>query len=178
MQYDRPLLNQLFYSGMLLDQHLFATLSQAAAASPRRRAFHNLHQDYAEPVQRVLIALLPDSYVAPHRHSQPSQWELFVVLSGRVDFIQFNEDGQVVSRHQLVAGSSLSGLQLAPGCWHSVTAPAGPAFFLEVKQGPYDPSQPRESAGFAPAEQTAQAASYLSWLQQATVGSCYQEERI
>ncbi len=165
---------------MLLDQSLFTELLDAAAKSPRRRAFRNLHRDFAEPVQRVLIAIQPDSYVPPHRHVEAQQWELFVVLAGSVDFFQFDEQGRITDRRTLTAGAALVGLELAPGHWHSIVAATEGAVFLEVKQGPFDPSQPRHFAAFAPGEQDAQAAVYLNWLRTATAGDAspgWQEKR-
>jgi len=155
---------------MLLDQSLFTELLAAAAQQPRRRTFLNLHQDFAEPVQRVVIAIQPGSYVPPHRHIESQQWELFVMLAGCVDFLQFDDSGRVTARWPLQAGSSFSGLELAPGQWHTIVAPAQGAVFLEVKQGPFDPAQPRHFAPFAPTEQDLQAAFYQQWLCAATVG--------
>lgn len=160
----------LEFAGMLLDQSLFNALLEAAAQSPRRRAFKNLHQDFAEPVQRVVIAIQPDSYVPPHRHVEAHQWELFVVLAGSIDFCQFDDAGLLTARNTLTAGSALTGLELAAGVWHSIVAASGGAVFLEVKQGPFDPAQPRFFAPFAPAEQDMQAGAYLAWLSTAKPG--------
>ena len=49
-----------------------AQLADAAAASTRRRSHILLHADHQDQVQRLLIALEPDSYVRPHVHSE--QW--------------------------------------------------------------------------------------------------------
>ncbi len=160
----------LEFAGMLLDQSLFNALLDAAAQSPRRRAFKNLHQDFAEPVQRVVIAIQPDSYVPPHRHVGAHQWELFVMLAGSIDFCQFDDAGRLTARQALTAGSVLTGLELAPGAWHSIVAKPGGAVFLEVKQGPFDPAQPRYFAPFAPTEQDIQAGAYLAWLNTALPG--------
>jgi len=165
------------FAGMLLDQSLFTELLHAAAQSPRRRAFMNLHKDFAESVQRVVIAIQPDSYVPPHRHMDAQQWELFVVLAGSVDFFQFDDAGRVTSRRTLAAGSTLVGLELAPGQWHSIVAAGEGAVFLEVKQGPFDPSQPRHFAAFAPAEQDAGSGAYLNWLRSANAGDVSPESQ-
>ena len=173
MQYDRPPYSpqsDRIFAGMLLDQALFTELLATAAQQPRRRTFLNLHQNFAEPVQRVVIAMQPDSYVPPHRHTESQQWELFVMLAGAVDFLQFDDAGTVTARWQLSAGSALTGLELAPGQWHTVVARAPGAVFLEVKQGPFDPAQPRHFAPFAPTEQDAQASFFQQWLCAATVG--------
>lgn len=155
---------------MLLDQSLFTELLDAASQNPRRRAFQNLHQNFAEPVQRVLIAIQPDSYVPPHRHVEMQQWELFVVLAGSIDFFQFDDAGMVTSRRTVAAGSALTGLELPPGVWHSIVAAQQGAVFLEVKQGPFDPAQPRHFAAFAPTEQDEHAVDYLHWLRTANPG--------
>lgn len=162
---------------MLLDQSLFDSLLAEAAVSPRRRSFRNLHQSYAEPVQRLVVAMLPDSYVPPHQHVLPTQWELFVVLQGQIDFLLFAPDGQLLHKHRLGAGHSVTGLELAAGQLHSVVAVAGPAVFLEVKQGPFDPTQPRAMAAFAPAEQDSLAAQrFLLQMRQAVPGDFLQTE--
>ena len=57
------------------DIELLSELRARAEASPRRRAHHNVHDDYQQPVQRLFVCMLPDSYVRPHRHSQDSNGE-------------------------------------------------------------------------------------------------------
>jgi cupin fold WbuC family metalloprotein len=44
-----------------------------------------LHADHQDQVQRLLIALEPNSYVRPHLHSE--QWEMIVLLRGQLDFL-------------------------------------------------------------------------------------------
>jgi cupin fold WbuC family metalloprotein len=55
-----------------------APLLQAATASTRKRSHLLLHADQQDQVQRLLIALEPESYVRPHVHSE--QWEMIVLL--------------------------------------------------------------------------------------------------
>ena len=49
-----------------ITESLFAQVAQHAAASPRRRKNHNLHQE-SDLVQRFLNVLQPGTYVRPHR---------------------------------------------------------------------------------------------------------------
>jgi cupin fold WbuC family metalloprotein len=44
-----------------------------ASQSPRLRSHLNLHNDYEEKVQRLLIAMKKGSYVEPHYHKLPHQ---------------------------------------------------------------------------------------------------------
>lgn len=155
---------------MLIDQQLFATLLVDAAQSPRRRSAFTLHQSYAEPVQRMLVAMQPDSYVQPHQHTGSAQWELFVMLQGQADFLVFSPAGQLLQKHRLAAGQSCTGLELSPGQFHSVVAVDGPVVFLEVKQGPFDPTAPRYYGSFAPAEAEPHAGAFLRQMQLAKVG--------
>ena len=60
-------------------------LADVAAASARRRSHMLLHADHQDQVQRLLIALEPNSYVRPHLHSE--QWEMIVLLRGQFDFL-------------------------------------------------------------------------------------------
>lgn len=152
-----------------LAHEMFATLLDEASRSPRQRMFRNLHQSHDEPVQRLVIAMQPSSYVPIHRHSRAHQWELFLVLAGQVDLLVFDEQGKLCWRNTLTAGASLTGLELPSGVWHSVVCDAA-SVFLEVKQGPFDPSQPREIAPFCPDEQHNNSPAFLRWLKTATVG--------
>ena len=92
----------------LVGCELVGELSARAAASPRRRANHNLHPELADPVQRFLNAMEPGTYVRPHRHMAPEpKWELFVVLDGEVvvhdaaglpSFSKLQKRGRILNR--------------------------------------------------------------------------------
>ena len=47
------------------DKTLFENLKAQADRSSRRRAHLNVHNNYQDPVQRLFIAMMPDSYVRP-----------------------------------------------------------------------------------------------------------------
>ncbi len=87
MQPDRP---------VLIDAAQLAQLAQDAAAGARRRSHILLHADHQDQVQRLLIGLEPDSYVRPHIHSL--QWEMIVLLRGRLDLLIFDDQAQLVQR--------------------------------------------------------------------------------
>lgn len=79
---------------MLTDIQLFnhaqrKALKESAKASPRRRANHNVHKSYEDLVQRLFIAMEPDSYVRPHRHTQQHKWEFFYGCGREYRFVVF-----------------------------------------------------------------------------------------
>ncbi len=154
-----------------IDARLAAELTEQARKSPRRRAHHNLHQDFAEPVQRLCCAMEPDSYIPVHRHLHPPRWELFVALVGGFDLLVFDEPGQLQRRNRLSPGAGLAALELPEGCWHTLLAHEPGSLFLEVKAGPYDPQGQKELAPWAPPEGSAQAEAFLTWARTAAPGA-------
>jgi cupin fold WbuC family metalloprotein len=155
MQPGRPL---------LIDEVQLAQLAQHAAASARRRSHILLHADHQDQVQRLLIGLEPDSYVRPHMHSV--QWEMIVLLRGRLDLLIFDEQADLVQRLALGAASPVA--QIPPATWHSGVALEAQTLVLEVKPGPY---RPNEFAEWAPPEGEMAAAAFVGWATKARAGS-------
>lgn len=155
----------------LVGSELLGELSARAAASPRRRANHNLHPELADPVQRFLNAMDPGTYVRPHRHMAPEpKWELFVVLAGAVAVLLFDDAGAVVERVELAADGDLRGVEVPAGCWHSLVALRPGTVLFECKQGPYVALGDKDFAAWAPAEGEPGAAALLQRLAAARVG--------
>ena len=74
---------------------LITETSTRAYSSPRLRMNHNFHTDIADPMQRLLNAMEPGTYIRPHRHTQPAKTELIILLQGRVLMLEFDDHGQV-----------------------------------------------------------------------------------
>ncbi|MBU6354054.1 MAG: WbuC family cupin fold metalloprotein [Cyanobacteria bacterium REEB498] len=143
-----------------LDDALLAAVSARAAASERGRINHNLHR-HADAVQRFLNALQPGTYVRPHRHVRQSPgegFECFVVLQGSIGLLVFAADGTVIHSQRLQAGGPVHGVELAEDQFHSLVALSDDAVLLELKQGPYRPTEDKDFLACFPAEGTEQAA--------------------
>ena len=151
------------------DKALFETLKQSAEESPRRRANLNVHKSYTDMVQRLFIAMMPDSYVRPHRHVQSHKWEFFMVVEGELDILFFSDDGDVENRVTLTAGGETSGIEIPPNTWHA-TVCHSPVVFMEVKQGPYEVTDDKSFASWSPEEGSDQVPNFLASLKQAAVG--------
>lgn len=63
-----------------------------------------MHESHQEKVQRLLIALVKGSYVEPHYHELPHQWEMFIVLQGQLQVCLHSKNGEVIK--QFVAGEN------------------------------------------------------------------------
>lgn len=114
-------------------------LFKEAKQSDRLRAHLNLHSSYQDKVQRLLIGLLQGSFVEPHYHSEPQQWEMFVVLNGVIEFCTYSHDGIELSSEWIGENQDSSMLQIEPNEIHSVKCMSDKALMLEIKEGPFNP---------------------------------------
>lgn len=147
-----------------IDDRLLDQLCAQAAASPRRRRNHNFHQQLDEPVQRMLNALEPDTYLRPHQHSDPEKNEVFLCLRGRIAVLLFDDTGQVTEVSVMAPGGPLHGAEVPPRTWHALVALEPGSVIYELKEGPYVPLTDKQFGPWAPAEGTPEAAAYLEQL--------------
>lgn len=145
------------------------TLVEQAKNSPRRRANLNLHAELDDPVQRLAIAMEPDTVVFPHRH--PQTFELLYPLRGRFLVLQFDADGVVTQR--TVLGEACAVLENPAGVWHAVLSLDSGGVIFEVKQGPYLAVGEVDTAPWSVTRTPAEAAALLAWYGVAQVGECF-----
>ncbi len=150
-----------------VDAALLEQKARDAAKSPRLREIHRLHQKDEETLHRMLNALQPGSYVRPHRHLDPPKAEAFILLAGRLGFIQFEDDGTFTRENCLLLDRERGALAVdaREGRWHAIVALAPDTTAFEVKPGPYSPASDKDFAPFAPAENDPGAKAYLMGLE-------------
>ena len=147
-----------------------AALVSEAQNAPRKRKNLNLHPTLDDPVQRLLNAFEPGTYVRPHRHDVPGKWEFFAILQGRALALAFDTTGVVQERYELAPGGVVQVIEIAAGTWHTLAALESGTLLLEVKPGPYMPAGPQDFAPWAPPEGSAGAVTLERWFQMARVG--------
>lgn len=152
----------------LFSHDLLDELAARAAASPRARAHHNVHESPGDPVQRFFVATNRNTYFRPHRHLTKS--ELAMVLRGRFDILTFDEQGTVTARYSAGEHTPSMAYETPRAIWHTLVAESDGSAFFEVKEGPYDPATASEFAPWAPAEGTPEVPQYLEWLRKAQPG--------
>lgn len=155
-----------------IDQSLLDSLAREAAEAPRRRKNHNLHPQLSDPVQRLLNAVQPGSYVRPHRHAA-DRWEMFLALQGAFAVLTFDAAGHVTARYDLRAGGPVMAVEIPGGVIHAVVALAPDSVFFEAKPGPYAALSDKDFAAWAPAEGEASAAALEAWYRTAAVGAAW-----
>ncbi len=123
---------------ILIEDDIIEGLFLDAADSDRKRAHYLLHKTHKDKVQRLMIALIKGSYVEPHYHELASQWEMFVVLQGRLKVKLYDNVGNVIKDFECGPGSSASVVEFSPGDIHSVECISERALMMEIKEGPFD----------------------------------------
>jgi cupin fold WbuC family metalloprotein len=160
----------MFAMPITIDDRLLEELTAKAVASPRRRANHNFHLRLDDPVQRLLNAIEPGTYIRPQRHTEPATFEIIYVVRGTAVLLLFNEQGVVTDRFDLTAAGPVRGAEIPPGTWHTVASCESGTVFLEVKRGPYVPPQGANVAAWAPLEHDAESPQFEQWFRTARVG--------
>lgn len=79
----------------VVSKEVLDELSQKAKNSPRARINHNYHNEFDDPINRMLNAFEPGTYVRPHKHERPDKREVFIVLRGRLGVVILNDSGVV-----------------------------------------------------------------------------------
>jgi cupin fold WbuC family metalloprotein len=146
-------------SHKVLDQ-----LSLEASGSERLRKNLNLHDDYADPCQRLFIAMEPGTYIRPHRHTDPPKPECFMAVRGKLALVVFDDDGEVKQVISFGDGCHTLAIDLPAGEWHSIIVIEPGSIFFETKPGPYVAMSDKDFAPWAPEENSPEVGSYLSVL--------------
>lgn len=147
-----------------ITQEMIDRLMREAAESPRRRVPYNFHA-YHETVQRMINAIVPGSYVTPHKHENPDKVELIAALAGRAAMVWYTDAGAIQDVFLLDPAGPVRGVDIPPRVYHNFVA-LTPCAVLEIIQGPYHPDTHKQFAPWAPHEGTPEAAAYLHTLEQ------------
>ncbi|HDU8610224.1 TPA: WbuC family cupin fold metalloprotein [Morganella morganii] len=123
----------------IIDDSLVNTLYAEAGSNQRKRSHYLLHNSHNDKVQRLLIALTKDSFVEPHYHELPHQWELFFILEGTVELTVFDDN---LLQEEIIILNNDTGvysIELPPRKVHSLRCISDTALLVEIKEGPFNP---------------------------------------
>ncbi|HEI7949980.1 TPA: WbuC family cupin fold metalloprotein [Proteus mirabilis] len=123
-----------------IDNLSLANLYKEAEKSERLRSHLLLHQSHQDKVQRLLIALVKGSYVEPHYHELPHQWEMFIILEGTIEVTLYDHMGSIIENFLAGENTDISIVSLEPNEIHSIKCISSQALMLEIKEGPFDPN--------------------------------------
>nr|WP_250316728.1 WbuC family cupin fold metalloprotein [Proteus mirabilis]EMA4724140.1 WbuC family cupin fold metalloprotein [Proteus mirabilis]MCL8621421.1 WbuC family cupin fold metalloprotein [Proteus mirabilis]MCL8632640.1 WbuC family cupin fold metalloprotein [Proteus mirabilis]HCT9451545.1 WbuC family cupin fold metalloprotein [Proteus mirabilis]HCT9715774.1 WbuC family cupin fold metalloprotein [Proteus mirabilis] len=123
----------------LLDENYLAPLFLDTDNAERKRSHKNLHNSFSDKVQRFFIALKKGSYVEPHYHALPEQWEMFIILKGTIKLTYYDNNGNIINQHLIGENEKCQVVEIAPLEIHSVECISDNALMLEIKEGPFSP---------------------------------------
>ena len=132
----------------VFDKQYLASLTDRALNSSRKRAHLNLHGSFGDKVQRLFIHLQHGSYVEPHWHELPHQWEMFVVIDGIVEVVFYTSEGTEIKRLLVGESQNCRAIEIHPYEIHSVECVSLSALVFEIKEGPFNPQAAKVMAGF------------------------------
>ncbi|HEY9856379.1 MAG TPA: WbuC family cupin fold metalloprotein [Stenomitos sp.] len=157
---------KLEFAGPLrpIDRAAVSRAQGLAEVSPRHRAIVRYH-DHAEPIQRMLNAVAPESYVRPHRHADPAKLEVFLALTGRALVLTFDDAGTVTSFVEIAPQGPCWGVEIPAGTWHSVVALESGTTLYELIEGAFEPSTHKDYAPWAPPEGSEEGRRFQAALQ-------------
>ncbi len=148
----------------IVSKEMLDELSQMAEDSPRLRKNHNFHDDFADPVNRMINAFEPGTYVQPHKHQNPDKREVFILLCGSLVVVFFDNEGTPTKFVLLNRESGDYAVEIEPGTWHTVISLEKGSVVYEIKDGPYFPENDKNFAGWAPKEGDNECQFYLENL--------------
>jgi len=144
-----------------INQTLLDQVTEKARHAPRRRMNHNFHQTSDDLINRMLNAMEPGTYVRPHKHENPDKREAFLILRGRILVVCFDQTGNITDYVELNPATGNFGLEITPGSYHTLIALQSGSVLYELKDGPYDASNDKQFAPWAPEEDTPEVAAYI-----------------
>ena len=139
---------------------LIDSVIDQARVSPRMRMNYNFHPELSDPVQRLLNALEPWTYIRPHKHT--TKEESFVLLRGTALAVVFNDDGSIRDHAVLSQANGILGIEFEENSYHMLTALETGTVVYEIKEGPFVPHTEGSSASWAPQEGTPGAKDFLA----------------
>ncbi|GAB4330834.1 MAG: WbuC family cupin fold metalloprotein [Bacteroidales bacterium] len=135
-----------------IDQTLLDRQKALSRESKRGRVNYNFHFGPADPLQRMLNTMQPGTYLQPHKHENPDKREVFIVLTGKLAVVEFDDDGQVSDYMVLDPSTGNPAAEIGERRYHTVICLEPDTVIYELKDGPYDPANDKNFASWAPAE--------------------------
>jgi len=137
-----------------ITNNLISKISKQAVVSERKRINYNFHSQMSDPLQRLLNAIEPESYIQPHKHENPDKREIFFILQGSALVVEFDNTGNIIDYIVLNIAEGNFAVEIPEKTWHTIIALENNTVAYEFKDGPYSPLNDKNFASWAPKEGT------------------------
>jgi len=153
-----------------LDKQILDTTSAKAKTAKRKRMNYNFHPVLEDPLQRMLNAVEPGTYIRPHKHENPDKTEVFMILRGRILVVEFDDQGNITDFMVLDAATENFAAEIPPRTWHTIISLEEGSIAYEIKNGPYDPIDDKNFATWAPPEGSPLCNDFIRKIIDSTTG--------
>jgi cupin fold WbuC family metalloprotein len=144
-----------------IDKKLLTEIIEKSRVAERKRAHYIFHKTDDDPIQRMLNAMQPGTYLQPHKHENPDKREVFLALTGKLLVVLFNDTGKITN-HMLLDPSKLDyAMEIPARVYHTVLCLEPDSIAYEIKDGPYNKLDDKDFASWAPKEGDPDCQSYL-----------------
>ncbi|MFP4469906.1 MAG: WbuC family cupin fold metalloprotein [Bacteroidales bacterium] len=144
-----------------IDDNILDQTSSKARQTDRKRMNHNFHPQLEDPINRLLNAMEPGTYIQPHKHEDPDRFEVFLALRGRFVVFTFDDEGRIADHVMLDPREGRYGVEIPARTYHSLISLEPGSVAYELKEGPYLPFSAKNFAPWAPAEGDAGVDEYM-----------------
>jgi cupin fold WbuC family metalloprotein len=146
---------------IIINKKLSDSVVAHSVASERRRSILNFHTEPVDPIQRMINALQPETYVRPHKHESPDKREVFLILEGSIAILIFDDDGKITDMAIMNRNSGVYGVEIPARTWHALVSLEANSVLYEIKDGPYNPADDKVFALWSPEEGSAESEKTL-----------------
>jgi len=125
-----------FFTGDIAwaDERMIAALKVEAATAGTKNARLCLHTGPDAAIHDMIIVEHAGCYYRPHKHM--TKGETCHAISGRLLFVAFDDDGNVIGSRLLGDGDGLM-FRVGAGQWHTVIPVDDQVVYHEAKLGPF-----------------------------------------
>ena len=149
----------------LINENLLDETTEQAKKSPRLRMNYNFHETLDDPINRLINAMEPGTYLRPHRHKNPDKNEVFLILRGSAALFLFDDNGNITEQIILNPKAGVYGGEIPCDVWHTLLVLESGSVIYEIKQGPFVPLSPENMAPWSPSvEDTEGAKKFMDKL--------------
>lgn len=147
-----------------INARLLNEVISKAKIADRKRVNYNFHEHMDDTLQRMLNSMQPGTYLQPHKHQNPDKREVFIALTGKFVVVQFNDDGTIADHMVLDPVKNEFAAEMDARVYHTIICLEPDSVIYELKDGPYDPSDDKNFASWAPNEGDPECINYLTSL--------------
>jgi cupin fold WbuC family metalloprotein len=155
-----------------IDSAMLQEMMEKSRQSGRKRVNLNFHYGGTDPIQRMLNAMQPGTYLQPHKHENPDKREIFIALTGKFVVISFDHTGNITDHMILDPAAKNPAAEIEARVYHTIICLEPDSVIYEVKDGPYDVADDKRFAAWAPQEGDHGCTEFLNkWLNQLNISN-------